>query len=443
MKYLASLAVLALAGSMTASAAATPLDAVAAKARIDALLKTNYPSLESLYKDIHAHPETAFRETRTAALLAQHMRQIGFEVTEGIGKTGIVAVFRNGSGPTILVRTELDGLALQEKTGLPYASTYQEETNGTQHFTMHGCGHDTHMAWWVGTAQALIAMKDQWRGTLLFVGQPAEETVSGAKAMLDDKLFERLPKPDIGFAAHVSPFPAGSVMLKEGSASSASDSLEIIFHGRGGHGSMPSATIDPVVIGAHFVSDVQTVISREKDAGAFGVITVGAFNAGTVANIIPDSSNLKLSLRSFSPENRKILNDGVRRTAKAVTDMAGAPAPEINYLSGTAAVVNDIPMVRQLGAVLRPVLGEKLQIAPANAPGGAASEDYSAFIEAGVPSVFIGIGGYTQTMIDDYKQRGQPLPVNHSPTFAPDPQSTIETGVTVLTLAVLDAARPR
>ncbi len=435
-------AALALALSPAAAQAGT-FDAQKAKAQIDATLDRDYPGLEALYKDIHAHPETAFHEVRTAKLLADRMRKLGFTVTEGVGKTGIVALYRNGDGPTILVRTELDGLAMQEKTGLPYASKYQEIVDGKPQPTAHSCGHDAHMTWWVGTAQALLAMKDHWKGTLMFVGQPAEETVGGAKAMLDDKLFDRFPKPDIGFAAHVGPFPAGSIKLKEGVSTSASDALEIIFKGRGGHGSMPSATIDPVVMGAHFVSDVQTVISREKDAGAFGVITVGAFNAGTVGNIIPDSANLKLSLRSFSAANRTILNDGVRRTAKAVSDMAGAPAPEINYLSGTAAVVNDPAMIRRLGAILTPIWGDKVEVAPASAPGGAASEDFSVFIDAGVPSVMIAIGSFSPDMIADYKKRGAPLPVNHSPYFAPDPVSAIRTGVTVLTLAVLDAAQPK
>lgn len=418
-------------------------DAVAAKVKIDAILDQDYPGLEALYKDLHAHPETAFLEMRTSKLLAARMRKLGFDVTEGVGKTGIVAVYSNGAGPTILVRTELDGLMMEEKSGLPYASSYYEVVDGKQQPTAHGCGHDAHMAWWVGTAQALLAMKNQWQGTLLFIGQPAEETVSGAKAMLDDGLFERFPKPDMGFAAHVGPFPAGTVLLKEGVSSTATETLEIVFKGRGGHGSMPSATIDPVVMGAHFVTDVQSVISREKDAGAFGVITVGAFNAGTVANIIPDSANLKLSLRAYSASDLKILSEGARRTAKAVSDMAGALTPEIHGLGGTTSMINDIPMIRRLGAMLTPIMAGNVTIIPAGAPPGPAGEDFAAFMEAGVPSVMIVIGGFDPTLIADYKQRGVPLPVNHSPYFAPEPAATIRTGVEVLTLGVLDAAQVR
>ncbi len=284
----------ALAATLPVFAQASELDVSAAKARIDAILDKSYDGLERIYKDIHAHPEVAFQETRTASLLAEKMRKLGFEVTEKVGKTGIVAIFRNGSGPTVLIRTELDALPMEEKTGLPYASRAKQIVDGEESFVAHSCGHDVHMAWWVGTAQTLLALRDQWHGTLMFIGQPAEERVVGAKAMLDDGLFTRFPKPDYGFAAHVTNQPVGIVVVKAGTATSAADTVEVIFHGRGGHGSMPSATIDPIVIGAHFVSDVQTIISREKDAGEFGVITVGSFQAGSVPNIIPDRAILKL-----------------------------------------------------------------------------------------------------------------------------------------------------
>jgi amidohydrolase len=427
----------------TGSAHAGTFDPGKAKAQIDTILDQDYPGLETLYKDIHAHPETAFHEVRTAKLLAARLRKLGFEVTENVGKTGIVGVYRNGAGPTILVRTELDGLPMEEATGLPYASTYHETIDGQSQPTAHSCGHDAHMAWWLGTAEALVAMKDQWHGTLLFVGQPAEETLGGAKAMLDDGLFKRFPKPDMGFAAHVAPLPAGTVILKEGVSSAATSTLEIKFQGRGGHGSVPSATIDPVVIGAHFVTDVQSIISREKDAGAFGVITIGAFNAGTVANIIPDSARLKLSLRAFSAADLKTLANGVDRTAKAVSAMAGAPAPDIIDMGGTTAMVNDIPMVHHLKDMLAPVMSGKVMIIPAAAPPSSAGDDFAAYVEAGVPSVYFAIGGIEPARIADYKKRGVPLPINHSPYFAPDPSPTIRTGVSVLTLAVLDAAQPK
>jgi len=416
---------------------ADELDVAAIRHDIESVLDEDYPQLEKLYEDIHAHPEVGFQETRTAALLAAQMRKLGFAVTEKVGGTGIVAIFHNGPGPTILVRTELDGLPMEEKTGLPYASKYKQIVDGKSSYIAHSCGHDVHMAWWVGTAKALLAMKNRWSGTLMFIGQPAEETVSGAKAMIADGLFTRFPKPDYGFAAHVGPGPVGTVVIKDGIVSSASDALEITFKGRGGHGSMPSATIDPITIAAHFVSDVQTIISREKDANAFGVITVGSFHAGSAGNIIPDEADLKLSLRSFTPEVRELLLKGVERTANASASMAGAPPPEIHHLSGTSAVRNDSALAARANLLLKQALGNGVTFVPSSAPGGAPSEDFSQFIDAGVPSVFFAIGGYDAKTIADYKARGVPLPVNHSPYFAPAPKPAIETGVKVLTMAVL------
>jgi hippurate hydrolase len=272
----------AMAALMFASApqAALALDAPAAKAAADKDLDAEYPHLDALYRDIHSHPELGFQENRTAATLAKEMRALGFQVTEGVGKTGIVAIYHNGPGPTVLVRTELDALPLQEKTGLPYASTAKQTYLGKETFVAHACGHDIHMATWVGTAHALLAMKDKWSGTLMFIGQPSEEGVSGASAMLADGLFTRFPKPDYGFALHVHPGPYGSVSYKPGVISSNSDELDITFHGRGGHGSMPSLTIDPVMETARFIVDVQAVISREKDPAQFGVISIGSIQAG-------------------------------------------------------------------------------------------------------------------------------------------------------------------
>ena len=419
-----------------------PLDAAAARTRIDAVLERAAPHLDALYKDIHAHPELAFQENRTAALLAGEMRKLGFQVTEHVGRTGIVAIYRNGPGPTVLVRTELDALPLQEKTVLPYASQAQQVMDGKTTWVAHACGHDVHMAWWLGTAQALVALKDQWRGTLMFIGQPAEEAVGGAKAMLADGLFTRFPKPDFGFAAHVESGPLGEVRVKEGTVSSAADGYQVVFHGRGGHGSMPSATIDPIVMGAHFVTDVQSVISREKDAGAFGVITVGSFQAGTVNNIIPDQAQLLLTLRSFTPEVRKLLSDGVARTARAEAEMARAPAPDINYLGGTDAVRNDAALSRRAATMLQSGIGDDVRFEPAYMPPGSASEDYSEFIDAGVPSVFYVIGGYDPKVIADFQARGVPVPTNHSPYFAPDHGPAIRRGAEVLALSVLMVMTP-
>lgn len=431
--------ILGMASALTAapSAQAQPADLAAARVQLDALLDRSYPELEALYQDIHAHPELAMHETRTAALLANQLRSAGFEVTEGVGGTGVVGVFRNGEGPTILVRTELDGLPMEEKTGLPYASRTKQSFEGVETFTAHSCGHDIHMAWWVGAAKALVAMKDSWRGTLLFIGQPAEESLGGARAMLADGLFERFPKPNFAFAAHVSNEPAGTIYLRSGPAGAASDSYEITFHGRGGHGSMPSATIDPITMGAHFVNDVQTVISREKDAAAFGVLTIGAFQSGTVANIIPDDAVLKVNMRSHSPEVRSLLTDGMTRTAEAVATMARAEEPTINYLGGTAALINDAGMVRQAEAVLKPLYGDQVQLVSPTAPPVSASEDFSEFVSAGVPSLFFGIGGYDPELIAQARADGKPLPVNHSPFFAPRPDPTIRAGVSAIVMAIV------
>ncbi|RKF19377.1 amidohydrolase [Altericroceibacterium spongiae] len=439
--YLAPLlACLCATSALTASPASAATDPAADLAAIDKVFEQDYPQLEAMYRDIHEHPEIGFHETRTAALLAGKMRERGFTVTEKVGGTGIVAIYHNGEGPTVMVRTELDALPMAERTGLPYASQYTQDIDGEVTPTMHACGHDVHMGWWVGTADALLAMKDKWHGTLMFIGQPAEETVGGARAMLDDGLFERFPKPDYGFAAHVFPGPLGQVTMKEGTVSSASDQLRITFHGKGAHGSMPAESIDPIVMGSHFVSDVQTIRAREVDPTKFGVITVGSFHAGSAPNIIPDDSVLQLTLRSHDPAVRQQLLDGVDKTARAVALMAGAPEPEIDYMYGTAAVRNDVSLTDKVAAVIRPALGDQAVLEPEYADPGPASEDYSEFVEAGVPSVFMSVGGYAPETIARYKEEGKALPVNHSPLFAPDPRGSIKAGTEALTLAVLAVA---
>ena len=439
----ASLAQLLFPGAGVASTAEAPqpsFDVAAAKQTIDRVLDREYPHLDMLYKDIHSHPEVAFQENRTAALLAADMRKLGFQVTEHVGKTGIVAIYKNGAGPTVLVRTELDALPLEEKTGLPYASRAQQTVDGKLTYVDHACGHDSHMASWLGTAAALLSLKNQWHGTLMFIGQPAEEAIGGAKAMLADGLFTRFPKPDYAFAAHVGPAAFGTVIIKDGLVSSNSDTVHVTFNGRGAHGSMPDKSIDPIVMGAHFVSDVQAVVSRQKDPQAFGVITVGSFQSGTVDNIIPDKAELKLTLRSYTPEVRKVLLDGVSATAMAVADMATAPKPTVTTTQGTASVKNDGALAVRASTVLTAALGDKATFVPATAPGFTASEDFSEFVNAGVPAVFFSIGGDDPAMLAQYQAQGKPVPVNHSPLFAPVPEPTIRTGVTVLTLAVLTVA---
>jgi hippurate hydrolase len=301
------------------------------------------------------------------------------------------------------------------------------------------------MAWWIGTAEALLAMKDQWHGTLLFIGQPAEEIVAGAKAMLADGLFAKFPKPDYGFAAHVGPSQIGTVDVKQGVMTSASDTILITFKGVGAHGSMPDKSIDPIIEGAHFVNDVQTVISRQKDPQKFGVVTVGSFHAGTIANIISDHADLQLTLRSYDPDVRKLLNDGVVTTANAVAMMAHAPAPDIQHPFASNPVHNDSALAASTAAVLKAALGDgNVTLVSEEKPGWTASEDYSEFVDAGMPhSVYFSIGGYAPETIAKYKAEGKPLPVNHSPYFAPVPEPTIRTGVETLTLAVLSVAGGR
>lgn len=427
-----AIALLALAAAPLPAAA---LDVASAKAAITAELDGAYPKLDALYKDIHTHPELGFQETQTAAKLAKTMRAMGFTVTEGVGKTGVVAVYKNGPGPVVLVRTEMDALPMEEKTGLPYASKAKQMWNGKETFVDHACGHDIHMASWVGTAQALLSMKDKWSGTLVFIGQPSEETVGGARAMLEDGLFARFPKPDYGFGLHVGPGPAGGVAYKAGVISSNSDSLEVLFKGRGGHGSMPALTIDPVMMAARFVVDVQSVISREKDPAAFGVVTVGAIQAGSAGNIIPDQALLRGTIRTYDGDVRTKILDGVQRTADAVAAMAGAPKPDVDMVAGGKAVVNDEALTAKTGAVFKEAFGD---MAEEQKSPGSASEDFSEYIIAGTPSVFFSIGGLDPKMLAEARAKGTPVPANHSPFFAPVPEPSIRTGVTAMTLAVLN-----
>jgi amidohydrolase len=412
------------------------LDVIKLKAAIETSVEADYPKLDALYKDLHAHPEIAFQEVNTAAKLAAEMRALGFEVTEKVGKTGLVAIYKNGDGPTIMVRTELDALPMEEKTGLPYASHDKTTWYGRETFVAHSCGHDIHMASWVGTAKTLVGVKDQWHGTLMFIAQPAEETVSGAKAMLADGLFTRFGKPDFGFALHDGPFAYGTISYRVGIGSSNSDSLFIKFRGRGGHGAAPQLTVDPVMMAARFVVDVQSVISREKDPTEFGVVSIGAIHGGTAENIIPDDVLLLGTIRTFKPEVRAKMLAGIERTAKSVAAMSDAPAPEIRIEEGAKAVMNDPAVVETAAKVLQVAFGDKFRTSPPGTP----SEDFSEFINAGVPSMFFNIGVYEPERVAAARNgTGPQLPSNHSPLFAPVPKPTIETGIEAMTLAVLSA----
>jgi hippurate hydrolase len=430
-----SLITLSALAALATSAAAAPLDAPAAKASIDRGLDGDYPRLEALYKDLHAHPELGFQETATAAKLAGAMRALGFTVTEHVGQTGLVAIYANGPGPTVLVRTELDALPMEEKTGLPYASRAKGLWKGAETFIDHSCGHDVHMTIWLGAARSLLAMKDRWRGRLMFIAQPAEETGAGAKAMLAEGLFTRFPKPDYAFALHDLPLAYGEVAYRPGVATSAADAFTIVFTGRGGHGSMPHTTLDPVMMAARFIVDVQSVVSREKDPGAFGVVTIGAVNAGSAGNIIPDSATLLGTIRSFDPAVREALIAGVRRTAEAVAAMAGAPSPEVTVSVTGNSVINDPALTERTAGVFKIAFGEKAKLSP---QPWYPSEDFSEYAAAGVPSLYFNIGIYDPARVAEAKAGGAPLPSNHSPKFAPVPEPTIRTGIEAMTLAVMN-----
>jgi len=400
--------------------------------RVDAM----YPWLDTIYKDLHAHPEIAFQEVRTAGKLAAEMRKLGFTVTEKVGKTGIVAVLKNGAGPTVLVRTDMDGLPMEEKTGLPYASRARATSEGRESFVTHSCGHDIHMTSWLATARTLVELKGQWKGTLVFIGQPAEEIVSGAKAMLDDGLFKRFPKPDYAFALHSWPLAYGTIGYNDGPVSSNSDSLEITFKGRGGHGSAPDKTVDPIAIAARFVVDVQTVVSREKDPKEFGVVTIGSIQGGTVGNIIPDSVQVRGTIRSYSPQVRAKLLEGVRRVAEGSAAMAGAPKPEMLIGGGGQAIVNSTELVNKTEVVFKEAFGaDKAHRMPAMT----ASEDFSLYANEGVPSMFFFTGVYDPKDVAAAEQAGgKPIAFNHSPFYAPVPEPSIKTSAQAMTLAVLN-----
>jgi hippurate hydrolase len=411
------------------------MDVAGLAAAIEASVEADYPKLDALYKELHAHPELAFEEVKTAARLAAEMRALGFEVTEKVGITGLVAIYRNGEGPTVMVRTELDALPMEEKTGLAYASRDKTKWNGVETFVAHSCGHDIHMASWVGTAKTLLGLKQQWRGTLMFIAQPAEETGSGAIAMLAHGLFTRFKQPDFAFALHDGAFPHGHIRYRVGVGSSNSNGLTIKFRGRGGHGASPQATIDPVMIAARFIVDVQSVISREKDPTEFGVISIGAIHAGSAENIIPDEATVLGTIRSFKPEVRKKMLAGIERTARAAAAMSDAPAPDIRITDGAKAVINDPAVVGTAEKVLKAAFGDKFRTSPPGTP----SEDFSEFANAGVPSMMFNIGVYDPERWAAAIDGGTPLPGNHSPLFAPVPKPTIETGIKAMTLAVLSA----
>ena len=392
-------------------------------------IETVYPAAHDLYIDLHQNPELSSHEMQTASKLAARLRSLGYEVTEGVGGTGVVAILKNGAGPTVMLRTELDALPVEEKTGLPYASkVHAKDDAGRDVPVMHACGHDLHMASLVATAAIMAHSKESWHGTLMLIGQPAEETISGAKKMADDGLFTRFPKPAVGVALHVGNYlPAGKVGITPGIYNTNGDSLRITIYGKGGHGAQPHTTIDPIVIAARTILALQTIASREVKPGEMAVVTVGYVRAGTKNNIIPDQAELGLTVRTYKADVRKQILAAITRITKAEALAAGAQQePLIEHYESTDSVYNDPALAQRLRAPLEATLGKENVITTEPI---APSEDYSLFIEQGVPSLYFSLGGADPQKYAETKAAGTMLPSNHSPYFAPDVDPALHAGI--------------
>jgi hippurate hydrolase len=407
-----------------------------------AAIDTLYPELDKLYLDLHQSPELSDHEEKTAAKLAAKLRALKYEVTTNVGGFGVVGVLKNGDGPTIMIRTDLDGLPVEEKTGLAYASkTITKDSAGQSVHTMHACGHDVHMTVWIGTAAMLAQQRASWRGTVMMVGQPAEENGSGARRMLKDGLFARFPKPTYAIALHDSAdLAAGKVSIVSGWAMANVDSVDITVFGRGGHGSAPHLTIDPVVLGARIVVALQTIVSRENSPLDPAVITVGSFHAGTRYNIIPDEARLQLTVRSYKDDVRKKLLAAIERVTKGEAISAGAPEPRVTIAEGTPSTYNDPELCQRVEHTLKESLGATNVIAGRPVMGG---EDFSEYGRAGVPSVIFWLGAVDPKKIAEAEATKASLPSLHSSAFAPERQPTIKTGVQALLAAVLDLLEKR
>ncbi len=388
-----------------------------------------YPDAHAFYLDLHQNPELSTHETQTAEKLASHLRALGYEVTEHVGGTGVVALLKNGTGPTVMLRTELDALPVEEKTGLSYASKIRAKDDaGHDVPVMHACGHDLHMASIVATAAIMAHSKQTWHGTLILIGQPAEETIGGARAMLADGLMTRFPKPDFVLALHVgNTLPAGTVGITPGVYNTNADSLRITIYGKGGHGSAPHTTIDPIVIAARTILALQTITSREVKPGEMAVVTVGYIQAGTKNNIIPDQAELGLTVRTRNTEVRKQILAAIARITKAEAEAAGAPRPPlIDHYEGTDLVYNDPALAQRMRIVLETALGKgNVVIEEPITP----SEDFSYFTEQGIPGFYFSLGGADPEKFAQAKTAGTMLPSNHSPLFAPDVDPALHTGI--------------
>jgi len=401
-------------------------------------LSESSSGLAELYLDLHRAPELSMQETSTAAKLAARLKALGFEVTEKVGGTGVVGVLRNGDGPVVMLRTDLDALPVEEKTGLPYASrAFGKDEHGQPIPVMHACGHDLHMTVWTGAATLLARAKESWRGTLVLVGQPAEEKGAGAEKMLKDGLFTRFPRPSFAVALHVTPdLPAGQVGVTPGPAFASVDSVDVTIHGKGGHGAMPHRTVDPILIGARTVVTLQALISREKSPFEPAVLSVGAFQAGSKHNVIPPEARLKITVRAYREEVRQALLDGIRRIVAAEAMAAGAPAPpDVTVVESTPGVVNDVPLTGRLQGAFSAALGGANVV---DFPPASVSEDFAFYGREGVPASMFWLGVAPPAALAEAKAAGKALPPLHSAEFAPDYAPSIRTGVTALVAAALE-----
>jgi amidohydrolase len=401
-----------------------------------------YADIEALYIDLHRNPELAFQETQTAAKLAARVKALGFDVTTGVGGTGVVAVLRNGPGPTVMLRTELDALPVEEKTGLPFASTVVvKNASGQSTPVMHACGHDIHMAAWAGTARLMAGHRNDWRGTLVMVGQPAEEGGGGAAAMLKDGLFTRFPRPDFALSLHDDDtMPAGTIGYRPGYFRAMSDAVTITVYGRGGHAAMPHNTVDPIVLAARIVLTLQTVVSRENNPADPVVVTIGSIHGGTQGNIIPDEVRLQLSVRTYTAEVRTRTLAAIRRIAKGEADAAGAPRePQVDAPArGNAPVYNDPALTLRLAGALKKGLGDANVV---EMPQKMTSEDFAEYGLAGVPSALLHIGAVDPAKLAAARQTAIPVPAPHSPAWAPEREPTLKAAIRAEVTALLELFR--
>ena len=401
----------------------------------------NLPSLVELYRHLHQTPELSQQEKETSARMAKELRDLGIKVTTNVGGYGVVGVLANGPGKVLLLRSDMDALPVAEQTGLPYASKVRTtDPHGAAVGVLHACGNDVHMTNLVGVARYLTAHRDKWSGTIVFIFQPAEETSVGMEAMLNDGLLARFPRPDFAVALHDSADVAtGKVSYKPGFSLANVDSVDITVKGRGGHGASPESTIDPIVIAARLVVDLQSIVGREVKPIEPAVVTVGSIHGGTKHNIISDECKLQLTLRSLSPEVREQLREAVRRKAKAAAASSGAPEPKIEIGEGTPALFNDPKLTEQIAATLKRELGEKNVELGEAVMGG---EDFGRLAKVGVPICMLRLGAVSQKRLDEFAARHQPPNSLHSPLFYPDIEETLVVGVPALAYVAMDLLKP-